>query len=112
MLLQSAGVVALALAVLGDLSSASALAAAVPAALIQAQHSRDSEREADAFARIWLHARGLPEAHFDAVLCRLEQWQRRELGPDPPAHFGYLASHPPTAERARCPGGSAAARDP
>lgn len=93
MLLQDAGVAALAFALLGDIGSASSLAAAIPVVLVQAKHSRDFEREADEFARQWLRSRGLPDHHFDAMLCRME-----ETGDDLP----YLSTHPPLTERARC----------
>lgn len=92
-LLRNAGVAALALAVLGDVGTASSLAAAVPVMLVQAKHSRDFEREADAFARGWLRAQGLPEDHFDAMMCRLAKDE---------ADFAYLSSHPPLGERAAC----------
>jgi Zn-dependent protease with chaperone function len=93
LLLQNAGVAALALAVLGDVGTASSLAAAVPVMLVQAKHSRDFEREADAYARQWLRARGLPESRFDDLMCRLA---RDDANP------AYLSSHPPLHERARC----------
>lgn len=102
-LLQNAGVAALALAVLGDVGSASSLAAAVPVMLVQARHSRDFEREADTFAREWLRSAGLPETHFDTMLCRIAE---EDDG------LAYLSSHPPLAERARCAGDGAGYRDP
>jgi Zn-dependent protease with chaperone function len=92
-LLQNAGVAALALAVLGDVGTASSLAAAVPVMLVQAKHSRDFEREADAYSRQWLRAQGLAESHFDDMLCRLA---RDDAG------LAYLSSHPPLGERASC----------
>ena len=92
-LLQNAGVAALAVAVLGDVGSASSLAAAVPVMLVQAKHSRDFEREADDYAREWLRAEGEPETAFDAMLCRLAR-EDDELS--------YLSSHPPVADRASC----------
>jgi Zn-dependent protease with chaperone function len=95
-LLQNAGVAVLAVAVLGDVGSASSLAAAVPVILVQAKYSRDFEREADAYARKWSRARGLPDTYFDALLCRLAQANE----PVP-----YLSSHPPLDERARCVAG-------
>jgi Zn-dependent protease with chaperone function len=93
LLLQNAGVAALALAVLGDVGSASSLAAAVPVMLVQAKHSRDFEREADAYAREWLRAEGLPETAFDDMLCRLAREDDE---------ITYLSSHPPKDERADC----------
>lgn len=92
-LLQNAGVAALAFAVLGDVGSASSLAAAAPVILVQAKHSRDFEREADGYARDWLRAEGLPATAFDDMLCRLAK------DDDGPA---YLSSHPPVDERASC----------
>ncbi|MBX3704128.1 MAG: M48 family metallopeptidase [Steroidobacteraceae bacterium] len=93
MLLQDAGVAALAFAVLGDIGTASSLAVALPVVLVQAKHSRDMEREADAFARQWLREQGLAGSHFDAMMCRLA------AGDDAVA---YLSTHPPLAERADC----------
>ncbi len=93
MLLQDAGVAALAFALLGDIGSASSLAAAIPVVLVQAKHSRDFEREADEFARQWLRSRQLPEDRLGAMLCRLEK-----AGDGVP----YLSTHPPLEERARC----------
>jgi Zn-dependent protease with chaperone function len=92
-LLQNAGVAALAFAVLGDVGTASSLVAAVPVLLVQAKHSRDFEREADAYARAWLRAQGLPESAFDTMLCRLAKSD---------ADVPYLSTHPPVEERASC----------
>lgn len=92
-LLQDAGVAALAFAVLGDVGTASSLVAAVPVLLVQAKHSRDFEREADAYSRAWLRAQGLPESAFDTMLCRLAKSD---------ADVPYLSTHPPVEERASC----------
>jgi Zn-dependent protease with chaperone function len=92
-LLQNTGVAALALAVLGDVGSASSLAAAMPVMLVQAKNSREFERDADAYAREWLRAEGQPESTFDDMLCRLAR-EDDELP--------YLSTHPPIRERARC----------
>ena len=86
-------VAALSLAVLGDVGTASSLAAAVPVMLVQAKHSRDFEREADAYSRQWLRQAGLPESAFDDMMCRIAKDE-----PD----FDYLSSHPPLRERASC----------
>jgi Zn-dependent protease with chaperone function len=96
MLLQSAGVAALTLAVFGDVSSISGVAASVPAVLLNAKHSREFEREADAFARDWLRGHGIAQRRFDDLLCRLGK--ASPSGPD----IRYLSSHPPTEERANC----------
>lgn len=97
-LLQSTGVSAVAFALLGDVSSASAFLGAVPA-LLQAKNSRDFEREADAFAKGWLVRNEIDPIRFDAILCRMQ----RKAGGDEDSGFArYLASHPSTNERAHC----------
>lgn len=98
MILQSAGVSVLALAVLGDLGSASALAALIPG-LIHAKHSRAFEAEADDFARQWLRDHDIDAGNFDSMLCRLAQ---EESGGDDDDRFDFLSSHPPTSQRAQC----------
>ena len=103
MILQSAGVAAITLAVFGDISSStSALAATLPAVLLNAKHSREFEQEADGFARGWLREHGIPQRRFDDLLCRLEK--QSPSG----AQIRYLSSHPPTEERANCPAPAAA----
>lgn len=92
-LLQNAGVAVLALTLLGDISSTSSLAAAIPVILVQAKHSRDFEREADAHAREWLRSAGLPETYLDDMLCKLSREDE---------DLAYLSTHPPLRERARC----------
>ncbi|HET8691987.1 MAG TPA: M48 family metallopeptidase [Steroidobacteraceae bacterium] len=92
-LLQDAGVAALALAVLGDVGTASSMVAAVPVLLVQAKHSRDFEREADAYSRAWLAAQGAPVSAFDTMLCRMQKSD---------SDVPYLSTHPPIEERASC----------
>ena len=77
---------------IGDLST---IAAAAPAALIEANYSRELEREADAFAVEVLRTNGIAVRHFGDILRRLEQ----ESGSTAPAAFQYLSSHPATSER-------------
>jgi Zn-dependent protease with chaperone function len=77
---------------IGDLAT---IAAAAPAALIQADYSRELEREADAFAVEVLRTNGISVRHFGDILRRLEQ----ESGTATPAAFQYLSSHPATSER-------------
>lgn len=113
-ILQSTGVSALALVLLGDVTSASTLLSAAPA-LIEAKHSRDFEREADGFAKSWLEERGIAPERFDAILCRMggrmggrmnserNDRMQDEAGDDAGSTFGrYLSTHPPTDERVRC----------
>jgi Zn-dependent protease with chaperone function len=104
MILQSAGVSVLALAVLGDLGSASALAALIPG-LIHAKHSRAFETEADEFAKQWLRDHAIDESHFDSMLCRLADG---EADDDEDTRFDFLSSHPPTSQRAKCAAPAAA----
>ncbi len=97
-MLQAAGISALAVALLGDLSSISGVLSSAPV-LLTAKHSRDFEREADGFARQWLRDNGIAESHFDAILCRMMGTEART---DEDA-VDFFASHPPAGERARCP---------
>lgn len=94
-LLQAAGVSAIALALLGDVSSISGLLSAAPA-LLHAKHSRDFEREADTFAKQWLREHQIAESNFDAILCRMSEAHKAPRGMD------FLSSHPATEERAHC----------
>ena len=96
-ILQAAGVSALAVALLGDLSSLSGILSAAPA-LLTAKHSRDFEREADRFAKQWLRENRIAESNFDAILCRMTGTH----GPKDKEAVDYFSSHPATDERARC----------
>jgi Zn-dependent protease with chaperone function len=97
-LLQAAGISALAVALLGDVSSISGILSGAPA-LLHAKHSRDFEREADTFARQWLREHDIDETKFDAILCRMT----RSAGHSEKEAIDYFSSHPPTDERVRCP---------
>ena len=94
MLLRSAGVAALTLALFGDVSMATTIASAVPTVLLQAQHSREFETEADDFAYAWLDEHDVPEHYFGDILARLAQHAGH-------ARYSWLSSHPPTAQRIR-----------
>lgn len=90
----SAAAVFIALAV-GDLSSLTSLAAALPTLLLQLKYSREFEVEADDFALALLAARGIPGAKFAALLERIEAKRSRgSPGTD------YLSTHPDTLKRA------------
>jgi Zn-dependent protease with chaperone function len=95
-MLQAAGVSALAVALLGDLSSISGILSAAPA-LLTAKQSRDFEREADTFAKQWLRDHHVAESNFDAILCRMSGEKGRSKD-----SVAFFASHPATAERAHC----------
>ena len=79
---------------LGDVSI---LATIMPAAILQAKYSRDFERDADDYAATTLAANGIALSHLAAILERFEALQKK-LGATA-ATFGYLSSHPATAER-------------
>lgn len=96
-IIQATGISALAVAVLGDLSTVSSLATAAPA-LLQAKNSRELEREADEFARDWLRDNRIDPGNFDAILCRMTGADRRGAGESP----DFLATHPAVDERALC----------
>ena len=79
--------------VVGDLSS---LAAAAPAALLEASYSRELEREADAYAVQILHQNGISVSHFSNMLRRLDESSGNSRVP---GALSYLSSHPATSER-------------
>jgi Zn-dependent protease with chaperone function len=88
-------VVALAITwLIGDVS---VLAAAAPTALLQANYSRDLEREADAYAIDVLRLNAISPEHFAVVLERLDQSAGE--GADAGGPLAYLSSHPVTSER-------------
>ena len=81
----------------GDVSSA---IAAAPAALLQANYSREFEREADEFARRMLADNDLSSQCLADILLRLENASADQSGVGGEAKLSdYLASHPATAER-------------
>jgi predicted Zn-dependent protease len=81
---------------LGDVGS---LATALPAFVLEAQYSRDFEREADRYAAKLLRANGLDSAPLADLLARLEAEQGGPRGRQGLA--AYLSSHPATSERIR-----------
>jgi Zn-dependent protease with chaperone function len=94
--MQNSAVALLVAFALGDVVSASSLAAALPTMLVGAKFSRDFEREADLYALRVLRARHIPTYHATAILERLEA--RAGRTPDAP---DYLSSHPGIEERAK-----------
>ena len=91
--LQSAGIGVLIATLLGDVVSASSLAATAPMLLVELQYSRRFEEDADTFAVARLREVGLPAGALARMLERLEE----EAGGNPlPA---YLSSHPSTRSR-------------
>jgi Zn-dependent protease with chaperone function len=80
---------------IGDVSS---IAAAAPTALLEANYSRELEREADVYAVEVLRANRIPVSHFAEILRRLDL---SADGPESTSAFEYLSSHPTTPERIR-----------
>jgi Zn-dependent protease with chaperone function len=92
MALQAMGAGAILVALTGDLSSVSDLAAGLPAVLLQSGYSRSMEREADDHAWRGLNATCIAPQRFADILRRLDA---------KPTETGLLDSHPGTAERIR-----------
>lgn len=79
---------------LGDVSTASSLAASVPAALVEAANSREQELEADRVAADWMRSAGVSPSCMQALLRRIES----RYGTD---GWSYFSSHPPSDRRFR-----------
>lgn len=98
MLLQNSATALIVATVTGDLTSISALSAALPTLLVQAHYSRDFEREADRYAAEWMDHNGIPRDHFADLLRRLAA-DHGEQPEDEDDVIGYMGSHPATRER-------------
>ena len=98
LVLQKSGIAVLITAIAGDAAGMTFLAAALPAALLNAGYSREFELEADryAYGHLSRHGRS-PEAL--ARLFRKLAEDRRTGANDPLAR--YLGSHPGLDERIR-----------
>jgi len=95
-LLQDSATVLIIASIVGDVTSLTSLAAALPTLIIEAKYSRDFESEADQFALRYLRDNNIRPRHFADILLRMEkQTPSSGLG------GGYLASHPATKERAK-----------
>ena len=82
--------------VAGDVS---ALAAAAPAALLNARYSRSLEREADGYAVHALRATGVQPTRLADMLERMEAEHAKAGRDGPEGMFSYLSTHPTTDER-------------
>ena len=81
-------------AVTGDIASATSLAAAAPALLLQTRYSRDNERQADRFAIETMRKQGIDPRALATILARLQgSAPRRGTIPT------FLSTHPATEER-------------
>ena len=85
------------MAVFGDASGASAMAATLPTILINNGYSRAFEREADQYAFDLLKRSGGTPLDFAAALSILETLEHGARGEAP--RFGYMSTHPDTGER-------------
>jgi len=95
-LLQASAIAMFVAVWLGDVGS---LATALPAFVLEAQYSRDFEREADRYAAALLRANALATTPLAELLARLEA---ESGGPGSPGGLAaYLSSHPATSERIR-----------
>ncbi|MEO8307045.1 MAG: M48 family metallopeptidase [Pseudomonadota bacterium] len=97
-MIEGVGISAIAVVILGDMSSVTALASAAPV-LLQSRNSRQLESEADAFSRQWLRDNHIPEQRFDDILCRMIGPEDKKGAQLPP----FLATHPAIQDRAHCP---------
>lgn len=88
--LQSIGAGVILVGVTGDISSVSDLAAGLPTLLLQNGYSRDMEREADAYALVWLKTACIPASRFADILGRIDKST---------SNTNLLDSHPGTRER-------------
>ena len=81
----------------GDVASATSLAAAAPALLLQTKYSRDNEREADRYAIDMMRQANYDPGHLAAILLRMgAKGSGRIKGGGLPT---LLSSHPSTGER-------------
>ncbi|GGC67526.1 M48 family metallopeptidase [Undibacterium terreum] len=82
----------------------SALAAAAPTLVLQGQYSREMETQADDYAVMLLKQHGISPSHMADLFESLEKRNKRNLASGIPlwmrATTDYLASHPPTEQRA------------
>lgn len=92
-LLQGSAVAVAAATLTADAASLSVAVAGVPTLLAQTKYSREFETEADDFAFALLKHRGRSPEAFATLMERLAGEHESERG------FGFLSTHPVTAER-------------
>lgn len=78
----------------GDIGTASSMAAALPAVLLQTKFSRDFEREADSYAAQSLLHKNKDPVSLANILARLDQKYEQADETE-----GFLSTHPLTRER-------------
>jgi Zn-dependent protease with chaperone function len=94
MLFQDTGTALLIGTLLGDVTSMSSLASALPTILVQSSYSREFEKEADGYAYSVLENLNIPKRRLTDILRRLGP-----PGDDVPESGSYFSTHPPTSER-------------
>ena len=99
LVLQKSGIAVLITAIAGDAAGMTFLAAAMPAALLNAGYSREFELEADRYAYAHLSRHGSSPMVLARLFRRFAQERRANDANDPLAR--YLASHPDLEERIR-----------
>jgi Zn-dependent protease with chaperone function len=99
LVLQKSGIAVLITAIAGDAAGMTFLAAAMPAALLNASYSRDFELEADRYAYGHLSRHRSSPKVLARLFRRFAQARDTADASDPLAR--YLGSHPGLEERAR-----------
>ncbi len=104
--IQSSAVGLIVATLTGDVFSVTSMAATLPTMLVDADFSRDMERQADDVAAEYLVRQGVPVDHFATILTRIEQAHAEKTGADQDRQqqsgkrvTDYFSSHPPTQER-------------
>ena len=90
--LQSSTVAQLIMAITSDVSSAAALASALPTLLVGKHYSREFEKDADRVAYDYAISRGISPRHFINLLDRLS---------DTDSDLGFLSTHPSVEDRSQ-----------
>jgi len=97
MALQATGVAIVVSTLASDAVTVTALAAALPAMLLQTGYSRRFEEEADDYALRRLTEVGVPTENYARILERLDEAHRRRTGGA--EENDYLATHPASTAR-------------
>ncbi len=93
--LQNSATAVLLAGLLGDVTSVTALGAALPTLMLEAKYSREFENEADSYALRYLKEQRIPTRHFSDILLRLGAQRDGE------GSAGLLSTHPDSRERAK-----------
>lgn len=92
--IQNSGVAVVIALMLGDVSSISSFATALPTLMVNMKYSRNFETEADNFARTLMQEQGIPLHYFADILTRLGESHHAE-----DAETSFFDSHPAVKER-------------